>query len=66
MTNDHKLAEKIRGIRSFGHKNDDYFDICINGKNSEFHAAMGLVNFYNFARIFGWSLLYSGKDIQLN
>ena len=51
MTNDHKLAEKIRGIRSFGHKNDDYFDIGINGKNSEFHAAMGLVNFDNFSTI---------------
>lgn len=51
MTNDHKLAEKIRGIRSFGHKNDDYFDIGINGKNSEFHAAMGLVNFDHFSTI---------------
>jgi len=51
MTNDHKLAEKIRGIRSFGHKNDDYFDIGINGKNSEFHAAMGLVNFEHFPMI---------------
>ena len=48
MTNDSKLAEKIRGIRSFGHRNDDYFDIGINGKNSEFHAAMGLVNFSKF------------------
>lgn len=51
MTNDNKLAEKIRGIRSFGHKNDDYFDIGINGKNSEFHAAMGLVNFDHFSTI---------------
>ena len=51
MTNDHKLAEKIRGIRSFGHRNDDYFDIGINGKNSEFHAAMGLVNFDHFPNI---------------
>ena len=51
MTNDHKLAEKIRGIRSFGHRNDDYFDIGINGKNSEFHAAMGLVNFDHFSKI---------------
>jgi len=51
MTNDHKLADKIRGIRSFGHKNDDYFDIGINGKNSEFHAAMGLVNFNHFSTI---------------
>ena len=51
MTNDRNLAEKIRGIRSFGHKNDDYFDIGINGKNSEFHAAMGLVNFEHFSSI---------------
>jgi len=51
MTNDNKLAEKIRGIRSFGHKNDDYFDIGINGKNSEFHAAMGLVNLDHFSTI---------------
>ena len=51
MTNDHKLAEKIRGIRSFGHRNDYYFDIGINGKNSEFHAAMGLVNFDHFSKI---------------
>lgn len=45
MTNDNSLAQKIKGLRSFGHKNDDYFDIGINGKNSEFHAAMGLANF---------------------
>jgi len=49
MTNDRNLANKIRSIRSFGHKNDDYFDIGINGKNSEFHAAMGLVNFEHFS-----------------
>jgi len=51
MTNDLNLANKIRGIRSFGHKNDDYFDIGINGKNSEFHAAMGLVNLDHFSSI---------------
>ena len=51
MTNDQELAKKIRSIRSFGHKNDDYFDIGINGKNSEFHAAMGLVNFDCFSNI---------------
>jgi len=44
MTNNSELAEKIRGIRSFGHKGDHYFAAGINGKNSEFHAAMGLVN----------------------
>jgi len=44
MTQDAALADKIRGIRSFGHKGDHYFAAGINGKNSEFHAAMGLVN----------------------
>jgi dTDP-4-amino-4,6-dideoxygalactose transaminase len=51
MTNDVALANKIKGIRSFGHKEDDYFDIGINGKNSEFHAAMGLVNLSHFPEI---------------
>jgi dTDP-4-amino-4,6-dideoxygalactose transaminase len=36
------LAHKIRLFRSFGHINEDYFSVGINGKNSEFHAAMGL------------------------
>ncbi len=51
MTNDQALATKIKGLRSFGHKEDDYFDIGINGKNSEFHAAMGLVNLTHFPAI---------------
>jgi dTDP-4-amino-4,6-dideoxygalactose transaminase len=42
ITNDDHLAEKIRQYRSFGHIGDEYFSIGINGKNSEFHAAMGL------------------------
>ena len=51
MTNNADLASKIKGLRSFGHKEDDYFDIGINGKNSEFHAAMGLVNLTHFPSI---------------
>lgn len=51
MTNDAKLAAKIKELRSFGHKNDDYFSAGINGKNSEFHAAMGLVNLGHFEDI---------------
>ena len=51
ITKDAKLAEELRGIRSFGHKGDDYFAAGINGKNSEFHAAMGLVNLNHFAEI---------------
>ncbi|MEO5942093.1 MAG: DegT/DnrJ/EryC1/StrS family aminotransferase [Ferruginibacter sp.] len=42
ITNDKKLAEKLSLYRSFGHIGDEYFSIGINGKNSEFHAAMGL------------------------
>lgn len=41
---DKELYEKIKLLRSFGHVNDDYYSIGINGKNSEFHAVMGLTN----------------------
>ena len=43
ICHDDELAEKIKLIRSFGHIGDDYFGLGINGKNSEFHAAMGHV-----------------------
>ncbi|MEZ4798575.1 MAG: DegT/DnrJ/EryC1/StrS family aminotransferase [Flavobacteriales bacterium] len=42
ITDNDELAAKLRLYRSFGHIGDDYFDMGINGKNSEFHAAMGL------------------------
>jgi dTDP-4-amino-4,6-dideoxygalactose transaminase len=42
ICNDDEMAEKLFLYRSFGHRNDDYFTIGINAKNSEFHAAMGL------------------------
>lgn len=42
ITNDDEIARKLKLFRSFGHVNDDYFSLGINGKNSEFHAAMGL------------------------
>ncbi len=45
ITNDDDLAEKITLYRQFGHFGDDYFSLGINGKNSEFHAAMGLCLF---------------------
>jgi len=37
-----EMADKLWKLKSFGHRNDDYFLAGINGKNSEFHAAMGL------------------------
>ena len=42
ICNDDGLAEKFLHYRQFGHIGDEYFSIGINGKNSEFHAAMGL------------------------
>ena len=43
--NDKDLLKKLAYIRNFGISGFDTFaDLGINGKNSEFHAAMGLVN----------------------
>jgi dTDP-4-amino-4,6-dideoxygalactose transaminase len=39
---DQQLSKKINLLKSFGHKGDDHIMLGINGKNSEFHAAMGL------------------------
>lgn len=42
ITNDNELAKKIYLARSFGHLDDEYTNIGINGRTSEFNAAMGL------------------------
>jgi len=43
ITNDSKLAHKLRYMRGFGHDGPErFFGLGINGKNSELHAAMGL------------------------
>lgn len=42
ITGDDKIAENIFLSRSFGHIGDDYFRPGINGRTSEFNAAMGL------------------------
>lgn len=42
ICNDTQLAEKVKLYHQFGHFYDDYRTIGINGKVSEFHAAMGL------------------------
>ncbi len=44
ICNDPVLSERIILHRQFGHVRDEHFAIGINGKNSEFHAAMGLCN----------------------
>lgn len=44
VTTNEELAKKIWLFKSFGHIGDEYFSLGVNGKNSEFHAAMGLCN----------------------
>lgn len=44
FTHDQSLHDKMFKFKSFGHIADDYYSVGINGKNSEFHAAMGLTN----------------------
>lgn len=44
-TNNDELAHRVSYMRNFGHKGqEDFWGLGINGKNSEFHAAMGLCN----------------------
>ncbi|MCW3082650.1 MAG: aminotransferase DegT [Bacteroidetes bacterium] len=44
ICNNKELNDQIFLHKAFGHLGDDYKSIGINGKNSEFHAAMGLCN----------------------
>ncbi len=45
FTKDPELLKKMAYMRNFGHNGPmDFAEVGINGKNSEFHAAMGLVN----------------------
>ena len=45
FTNNAELLKKMAFLRNFGHNGpEDFAEVGINGKNSEFHAAMGLVN----------------------
>src|SRR5690606_38395178 len=52
FTKDADLLKKMAYIRNFGISGHDSFaELGINGKNSEFHAAMGLVNLSHIERI---------------
>jgi dTDP-4-amino-4,6-dideoxygalactose transaminase len=45
ITNDASILKQLAYLRNFGHDGPDKFNgVGINGKNSEFHAAMGLAN----------------------
>jgi dTDP-4-amino-4,6-dideoxygalactose transaminase len=65
--NDHELNQKLVLYRSFGHINDIHHDMGINGKNSEFHAAMGLSNLpYVTANIEKRKIASEAYDNSLN
>lgn len=51
-TNDKKILKKLAFIRNFGFNGPEAFsELGINGKNSEFHAAMGLANYSHIQSI---------------
>jgi dTDP-4-amino-4,6-dideoxygalactose transaminase len=53
FTKDPMLLKKLSFIRNFGFNGPDAFaELGINGKNSEFHAAMGLVNLEHINTIY--------------
>ena len=59
-TNNEQLAHKISYMRNFGHNGpENFFGIGINGKASEFNAAMGLAIFNEIPNI-----IYSRKEIS--
>ncbi|HLX52563.1 MAG TPA: DegT/DnrJ/EryC1/StrS family aminotransferase, partial [Aquella sp.] len=52
FTNESRLLKKMDLLRNFGHNGpEDFIEVGINAKNSEIHAAMGLVNLKYIAGI---------------
>lgn len=52
ITKDKEILKKLAFIRNFGFNGPEAFaELGINGKNSEFHAAMGLTNFFHIEKI---------------
>lgn len=49
INGDQSLSERLQLMRAFGHFGDDHHCLGLNGKNSEFHAAMGLCNLPHYA-----------------
>lgn len=44
VVRDESVSKKLELIKKFGHVGDEHFTLGINAKQSEFHAAMGLLN----------------------
>ena len=52
FTKDPELLKKMAYMRNFGHDGPEKFNgVGINGKNSEFHAAMGLCNLKHIDKV---------------
>ncbi|MBL0043457.1 MAG: DegT/DnrJ/EryC1/StrS family aminotransferase [Flavobacteriales bacterium] len=51
VAKDPEVARRVLLMRQFGHSYDDHFLAGVNGKNSEFHAAMGLCVLDHFPEI---------------
>ena len=51
IVRDPEVARRVQLMRQFGHTEDDHFLAGVNGKNSEFHAAMGLCVLNHFPAI---------------
>lgn len=73
FTENEVINERIFYMRNFGHKNfTEFSGIGINGKNSEFHAAMGIVNLKYFNDILSnrkricdrYDDLFSGVEVS--
>jgi dTDP-4-amino-4,6-dideoxygalactose transaminase len=68
ISNHPELDEKLSLLRAFGHRGDESYHFAgINGKNSEFHAAMGLCNLPHLpAIISARKAICDAYDSQLN
>jgi dTDP-4-amino-4,6-dideoxygalactose transaminase len=68
ISNHPELDKELNLLRAFGHKGDEeYYFAGINGKNSEFHAAMGLCNLPNVTDIIAARKeIFDGYDSLLN
>lgn len=51
VVRDADVAKRVHLMRQFGHVGDEHFMVGVNGKNSEFHAAMGLAVLDHFPMI---------------
>ena len=51
IVKDKDVSAKLELIKRFGHNADEHFTLGINGKQSEFHAGMGLANFAHIGEI---------------